>query len=498
MIQRWVTRLVLCAFCTVLPVSGLFAEPLQIQLPAEPTWFDPLFLEDGAALKIAANTLGTAYFYDGAGERQKGLIDGCSISRNRLQYTCRFKKDLVWSDGKAFHAEQFLLALRRLTGNPVRGALSHLYPPIDMKKTRVLDARAVEIHLREQDEQMLNWMTTPPFAPIRPDLVEHYEKTRSPVLPTLGAYEVVEYRRDSHLLLRKNPRFHASDSVTIPEVMVRFIADEASLYPLMKSGKIDILTRVPTLQQKQVASIASLVEVPVEAVTYLAFNTKKPPFRDRDHRIAVRNAVLIAKRAELAKLLGTGERGAPSFLPTLLAPGGYRREWIITPVKTDPPARFRIQSDSGSRNQTMLEFVQSGIKDELGWVSELELLDWKAHYARLKSDPAAIYRFGWQNPISSASIVYDVLTTDSPNNFTGWSNKEYDALVEELHQEPLLVKRSKLIYEIESILWEEAPVIPLLHQVLRFGVSKRVSGFRANPFGVVLFRELRFEDTPKN
>jgi oligopeptide transport system substrate-binding protein len=238
--------------------------------------------------------------------------------------------------------------------------------------------------------------------------------------------------------------------------------------------------------------------VPVEAVTYLAFNTKKPPFRDRDHRIAVRNAILFAKRADLAKLLGTGERGAPSFLPTILAPGGYRREWIITPVKTGVPGRLRIQSDSGSRNQTMLEYVQGEIKDELGWSPELELLDWKAHYSKLKSDPGEMYRFGWQNPVSSPSIVYEVLTSGSPNNFTGWSNKEYDALVAELHQEPLLVKRSKLIYEIESILWDEAPVIPLLHQVLRFGVSKRVSGFRANPFGVVLFRELRLEEAPKN
>jgi ABC-type transport system substrate-binding protein len=209
------------------------------------------------------------------------------------------------------------------------------------------------------------------------------------------------------------------------------------------------------------------------------------------NRLAVRNALLIPKRQELARVLKTGEVGASSFVPLLLAPGGYRREWNVAPVKSTDKLEFSIQSDGGSRNSTLLEFVQDEIKDDLGWKPTLDVLDWKAHYAKLKADPAPMYRFGWQNPVSDPSIVYDVLTKDSPNNFTGWTNKEFDSLVEDLRQENRMVKRSKIIYELESILWDEAPVVPLLHQVLRFGVSKRVSGFRANPFGVILFRELR-------
>jgi ABC-type transport system substrate-binding protein len=494
MIHRFVTRVVFGVLVAILLNSDAFSAPLQVQFTAEPTQYDPLFLEDGTALKLAANTLGTAYFYDGKGERQKGLMEGCSISRDRMHYTCKFKKGLKWSDGKPFHADQFLFALKRLTVGPVKGALSHLYPAIDLKKTRVIDARMIEIQLKEQDERFLNWMTTPAFAPIRSDIVDLYEKNHSPVVPTLGAYEVVEYKRDSHLLLKKNREYYAAGEVTIPEVKIRFISEEASLLPLLKSGMIDILSKVPSLQIKQIAEVASLIEVPVEAVTYLAFNTKKPPFNDKNNRIAVRNALLIAKRSELARILRTGEHGAPSFLPTLLAPGGYRREWIIPELKHGQSLQFKIQSDSGSRNQTLLEYVQNEIKEDLGWKAELDLLDWKAHYAKLKSDPDEAYRFGWQNPVSDPSIVYEVLTSGSPNNFTGWTQKEYDSLVDELHQESRLVKRSKLIYEIESILWEEAPVVPLLHQVLRFAISKRVSGFRANPFGVILFRELRFSE----
>ncbi len=485
------TRVVFGVLCSILLNSGAFSQPLQVQFSSEPTQYDPLFLEDGVALKLAANTLGTLYFYDGKGERKKGLVDSHSRSRDRLHYTFRFKPWLRWSDGKPFHAEQFVLALKRLTEEPVKGALSDLYPRIDLKKTRAPDARTAEVHLLQADEQLLNWLTMPPFAPIRPDLIESYSKTRSPVVPTLGAYRISEYQRDGFLILKKNPEFHDHKEVSIEEVKIRFLPEEGTLLPLLKAGSIDILNRVPVLQQKEISELATVFDVPVEAVTYLAFNTRKPPFNDLKNRLAVRNSLLIPKRVELARLLNTGEVGAASFVPVLLAPGGYRREWNVMPVKGTEKPEFSIQSDQSSRNSTMLEYLQSELKSDLGWKPKLDLLDWKAHYAKLKSDPAEVYRFGWQNPVSDPSIVYGVLTEKSPNNFTGWSNKEYDGLVEDLRQENRMVKRSKIIYELESILWDEAPVVPLLHQVLRFAISKRVSGVRANPFGVILFRELR-------
>ena len=146
----------------------------------------------------------------------------------------------------------------------------------------------------------------------------------------------------------------------------------------------------------------------------------------------------------------------------------------------------------------MLEFVQSVLKSELKWKVALDLLDWKTHYAKLKTEPDAVYRFGWQNPVSDPFIVYQAFTSKSPNNFTGWAHPKFDALVGELRQESRLVKKSKLINQLEDILWEEAPIVPLLHQVLRFAYSKRVLGFRANSFGVILFRELRLnEDNAK-
>ena len=497
-----------CLILLLIPMKSAFSEvllavpadTLAVQLSSEPTEYDPLLLEDGTALKISANTLGTLYQYDGKGNRSKGLVSDYSVSRDRKHYTFRFRKNLKWSDGKPFEATQFLLAVTRLVKEPVKAALSDLFPKIDLAHTRVLDSRTMELVLFEPDAQLLNWLTLPPFAPLRADILSIYAEKHTPVVPTLGAYEVVDYKRGDSLTLKKNANYFDADSVSIPEVKIRFIEDEGALVPLLNAGTVDILNRVPVLQLKQVEEVARVLTVPVEAVTYLAFNTRKPPFQDLSNRRSVRDALLRVKKVELAQDLKTGERAANGFLPEVLLPAELRLpdpsvNASPTPNPRDQKLEFSIQSDIGSRNQTILEFVQSELKSDFGWKVTLDLMDWKAHYAKLKTDPDPIYRVGWQNPVSDPFVVYQVLTSKSPNNFTGWSNSLYDAKVASLRQETRNVKRLKLIQELETILYEEAPVVPLLHQVLRFAYSKRVLGFRANPFGVILFRELRLNDS---
>ena len=479
---------------SLLWVSLSFASTLTVQMSAEPTQFDPLQMEDAAALRISANTLGTLFAYDGQGDRWKSLVDNYSVSRDRKTYTFYFKKDLKWSDGKSFHADQFVLALNRMAKEPVKVSMADLFPKFNLKRTRATGPRTAEVVLEEPDAQFLNWLTLPPFAPIRQDMIDAYAEKHSPVVPTLGAYQVVEYKREEQLILKKNPNFMEQGQVNIDEIKLRFVTDEGALLPLIKAGTIDILTKVPILQLKPIEEVARIQDVPVEAVTYLAFDTKKAPFNDKLNRQTFRDALNVAKRRELAQLLKTGEDPAMTLLPRILAPPSFRREFNPAVKKSDQILDFSIQSDMSSRNQSMLEFVQSVLKNELKWKVALDLLDWKTHYAKLKTEPDAVYRFGWQNPVSDPFIVYQAFTSKSPNNFTGWAHPKFDALVGELRQESRLVKKSKLINQLEDILWEEAPIVPLLHQVLRFAYSKRVLGFRANSFGVILFRELRLNE----
>ncbi len=461
-----------------------------MQFGSEPTQFDPLFMEDGTALRIAANVIATPYEYDGAGNRRKNLVSHISLSKDKRKYTIKFKKDLKWSDGVKFHASQFVAAVQRLVKEPVKGALSELFPTIDLTTTKAIDSLTAMVTLKTPDAQFENWLTLPPFAPIREEMIGEFAK-HNPLVPTLAAYQVVEYKREDYLVLKKNPEFREKDSNNVDQVKIRFLKDESASLALLKTGDVDILTKVPVLQLEQIKKISHVSEVLVEAITYLGLNTKKAPFNDLNNRRSLLSAI-FSKRTELAKILNTGELPAGMFLPSILIPTAFQAQ-AIGLKQSEKPIRgieFQVQSDGGSRNQTILEYIQSVLKDEYRWKMKIDMMDWKAHYAKLKVDSDEVFRFGWQNPVSDPFVMYQVLQSKSANNFTGWSNAEYDQLVNELRQETMMVKKAKLIGKIEGILLREAPVVPLLHQVLRFANSKRVLGFRANPFGVVLFREI--------
>jgi ABC-type transport system substrate-binding protein len=474
----------------VVQASVLPAQTLQVQFTNEPTQYDPLMMEDGLSMRLAANVLGHLHEYDGGGVLQKVLVQKWTVHRDQRRVTIEFKKGIKWSDGVDFVPEHFLRALERIRDEPVKVATSQFFPKIDFQKTKT-NGVILELVLVAPDPLLAHWTTLSALAPIRSDMIESYQKRPQPVMPTLGAYQVVDYKREDYLQLKLNPHYVLKKPGMLEEVKIRFIKDEAALVSLLKAGTVDVLFRVPVLQQEEIKKVGRIVDAPAEAVTYLGFNTKVPPFDQLENRIRVRD-VLYRKKSELAAVLKTDELPAQLFAADVLWHAQPKKPTTPpAPSRTDERISFEIQSDVSSRNQTMMEFIQSELKRELGWKVKLDMQEWKSHYAKIKAGPKEIYRFGWQNPVSDPYLTYQVLGSSSPNNFTGWSSAEYDSFLAQIRQEIRFVKKVELMRKLEDIIWKEAPVVPLLHQVLKFGVSKRVTGFRANSFGVVHFKEIR-------
>ena len=224
----------------------------------------------------------------------------------------------------------------------------------------------------------------------------------------MAAYRVEEYKREEHLILKKNPHYFGAEHVKVDEIKIVFVKDEAALLPLLKSHKVDIVSRVPVLQVSEMRNIAEVVGVPVNAVTYLGLNTKRPPFNDVKNRLALRKA-LSDHKEEMVSIVNTGELAANFFLPEVMWPAPIQGVSEGAVARPAPSLEFSIQSDQSSRNQTILEWTQSVLKKEYSWKPKLDLMEFKAHYTKLRTEPDEAYRFGWQNPISDSSLMYQTM-----------------------------------------------------------------------------------------
>ena len=71
----------------------------------------------------------------------------------------------------------------------------------------------------------------------------------------------------------------------------------------------------------------------------------------------------------------------------------------------------------------------------------------------------------------------DMMVTDGGNNRTSWSNARYDRLVRDVQSVRDPVERAELFYEMERILGEECPIIPLYFYTSVKAVSTEVKGW---------------------
>jgi oligopeptide transport system substrate-binding protein len=67
-----------------------------------------------------------------------------------------------------------------------------------------------------------------------------------------------------------------------------------------------------------------------------------------------------------------------------------------------------------------------------------------------------------------------------PQNYSGYSNPRYDALLDKADREPDAAKRARILAEAEQLMLDEEGVIPVFQVVSRALVSPRVTGWTDN------------------
>ena len=166
---------------------------------------------------------------------------------------------------------------------------------------------------------------------------------------------------------------------------------------------------------------------------------------------------------------------------------------IHAQIKKNPALAPSITAafDTSGRNSQIMEKIQKDLQNTLGLQISLNNLDWKSYLKQLTTDAPQIYRLGWLAPFRDPVIYLEIFTSGNPSNYSGWSSPVYDQLVSDVRRLPSGEAREAKVRQAEKMLVDdEAIVVPIFHYTQVTAVSKRVEGFRVNPFSVILFREI--------
>jgi oligopeptide transport system substrate-binding protein len=506
------------------PVPG--AEPIGPSFvfaqADEPRTLDPGQITDTYGSFFAQNLFEGLLVWDAAGkETVAGAAERWETSPDGRTWTFHLRRDAIWSNGDAVTATDFLVAWRRVLNPAFASDYASLLFPIKgaraLAEGEVVDAATLGVEVRDRFTLVVTLASpTPWFGAI----VAHH--VASPVnsaalkrhgyawwqpgnMVVNGPFQLHAWTPGESIVLRKNPYFHGADQVKLHEVVARMVSDPSEVVRQYEAGALHWTGAGGLLPPDQLAELAARSDARSSAelgTAWLWLNVEGQPLSDPRVRRALN---LALDRAAFAAVLGPGDiptlqvvpPGMPGYVPpdapkpsevtakALLAEAGFPGGVGFPPIE--------LAVDSRPQHVRLAAVVAARWRDVLGIEVTPYERTYGAHADALRSGAFQIGRGGWLGDYPDPSSFLELLESDNALNDARWGDTGFDALVEEARATDDPASRLRLLSRAESLLLEEAPVIPLYHFGSVSLLKPYVQGFVDNPLQVHLLRYLEIK-----
>jgi oligopeptide transport system substrate-binding protein len=165
-----------------------------------------------------------------------------------------------------------------------------------------------------------------------------------------------------------------------------------------------------------------------------------------------------------------------------------------TAGKPFPP--ISVLFNTNESHKQIAEAIVQMWKEQLGVNVALGNAEWKVYLAAQNALDYDVCRAAWINDYNDPHNDMEMFITDGGNNRTGWSNKKYDALIDQSMLETNVQKRWAIYKEAETILCNEAPILPIYYYTNKNMLSKKVKGWYDTVLNLHPFDAISIEDSP--
>lgn len=449
------------------------------------------------------------------GKIQPGMAEKWEISTDGKTYTYHLR-DAKWSDGQPVTAQDFEYGIKRLL-DPATASdyafagfcILNGYEYNSKKITdpnqvgvKALDAKTLQITLVTPAPYFEGYTNQASFYPVRKDIAEKYGKDFGLEASNNvynGPFILKEWKHEQGLVLEKNPSYWNKDAVKLDTVNINVVADTNTALSMYESGELDFVN-VPMALVEQYTGKANVYMN--GAIDWLRINLNapdKPWFGNLDFRKALnygldREAYVktVTKglyfpytRLTLPMVAGAGggkytEECPIDILPTKADPA-KAKDFLAKAMNalkiTDPKTiTVEIKTSDADNDRRMAEFIQDQWTRNLGITVTIKLVTYKQ---KLADDTAKQYDTvynGWMPDYDDPMTYLELFESKNSQNSTGWSNAQYDTLVEGARVEPDKMKRQKMLWDAEKILVEECPFVPLQCRQVAYLCKDNVKG----------------------
>ncbi len=439
-----------------------------------------------------------------------GVAESWKVSDDGLTYTFYLRANAKWSNGRAVTAQDFIGSWKRML-SPKLGAsnASQLYLIQGAEAFNRGDTEFSQVGLHSSDPRVLTvtlehaapWFLSElsglAWLPVPLPTIEKYGPLdqRGNAWSTTqhwvgnGAFVPVSWRRGQQIVVARSPTYWDHENVRLTEIHFHTFDSVDAEERSFRSGQLHVTDALPPgkLESYRKLSPSPLRIDPLLGTYFLRLNVRRPGLGDARIRLALGLAV---DRATLVdRVLRGGQAPADAFTPPGIGaytPPPVQRHRLDEARKLLADAghaggeglpELDLLYNSSENHKLIAEAIQEMWRRDLGIRVRLVNEDQKSTEEARRAGTYDLLRSSWIADYSDPSSFLDVFRGDSSNNFTGWSNADYDTMLFRAARTQEPNARDALFERAERLLLTEAPVIPLFHYTHVFLIQPSVHGW---------------------
>ena len=437
--------------------------------------------------------------FTATGELTPGAAESWEVSDDGLSITFHLRPTAKWSNGDSVTADHFVFAVKRLVDPETAAFYAHFVSTISTLKA--VDEHTLVITLDRPTPYLLKLLAHPVTFPMHPgSLAEHGDSFARPgKLLSNGAYVLTDWVPGSVLTLKRNEHYWNNANTAIEEIRHHVVTQGTTELARYRAGEIDVTSVVPPDSFAQVKeNLGDQLHVAQYLnLYYYGYNLSKPPFKDSPQ---LRQALSMAIDRELLaeKVLGRGETAAYSWVP----PGtnnytppvfGYapltqeernriaRRLYEEAGFGEANPLQLELRYNTNDTHRRVALAIQSMWREVLGFEVTLINEEFQVLLDNVRDkEITQAFRASWVGDYDDAHTFLSILETHNAANSPGYSNAEYDSLMQRAAEQPDLERRRLFLEEAERVMLADHPAIPIYFYVSKHLVQSYVEGWGDN------------------
>ena len=408
------------------------------------------------------------------------LLEGFEVSDDATVYTLTLRPDVIWNNGDAFAAEHVVHNLRlwcdaSVEGNSMATRMGGLVDP-DTRGMRedaveVVDDLTVRVTLPAPDVTFVAGLTDFPAMVVHPDMGP--DPIANPI--GTGAYRPESYQVGGRAVIVRNPDAawwgeEALGGAALDRIeFIDFGSDPATIFAALETGEVDLTYE----SQGEFVEMQTAIGLePSEAVTANTICVRFNQGAEVDGRAPyadprVRRALIMAVDPEVLLELGHAGLGRAAEHHHV---GPMHPEYAeVEPIPHDPEGALALLEEAGMADyEHELFSLEEGFTRDTCDAVAAELRDAGIPVKRTVVPGASFwgnwtgYPFSateWAGRPLGVQVLGLAYRSGVPWNETGFSNAEFDALLDEAVGIADVDARREVMARIERLMLKEGVTI---------------------------------------